>query len=304
MQPRFDILGLGCTAVDDILYVATYPPADAKAEVRSRERHCGGLTATALVAGARLGARCAYAGTLGYDDSSRFVLETFQREGINIRHVVRRTEAGPVRSVIVVNETLGTRNIFYDHKNARGADSQLPGKDVILSTRVLLVDRFGVSGMVRAARIARAARIPVVADLEGSKPKQFAPLLRLVDHLIVSEDFAQRLTGTRHPASAVAKLRAAGHTVVVVTCGESGCWFQEQGWKLPSYHAAYKVEAVDTTGCGDVFHGAYAFALARGMPLLKRIRLASATAALKATRRGGQAGIPTFSTVQKYLKHR
>ena len=87
MKPRFDILGLGCCAVDDILYVPAYPPPDAKVEVCARERHCGGLCATALVAGARLGARCAYAGTLGHDADSRFVLETLQREGDRKTHV-------------------------------------------------------------------------------------------------------------------------------------------------------------------------------------------------------------------------
>src|ERR1043165_5428249 len=111
-RKQFDVLGLGCAAVDDILYVKQYPPADAKIHVLRRERHCGGLTATALVAAARLGAKCAFAGTLGYDEGSEFVLQTFRREGVNVEHVVRRKDAAPVLSVIVVDENRGTRNIF------------------------------------------------------------------------------------------------------------------------------------------------------------------------------------------------
>src|SRR5512132_2352500 len=121
MKKQFDLLGLGCTAVDDILYVPHYPPADTKMPVRQRERHCGGLCATALVAAARLGARCAFAGTLGDDEGSRFVLETFRREGVDVRHAVRRAHSGPVGSVIVVDETRRTRNIFYDVAQAAGA---------------------------------------------------------------------------------------------------------------------------------------------------------------------------------------
>src|ERR1043165_5224 len=94
-RKQFDVLGLGCAAVDDILYVEQYPRADAKVRVLRRERHCGGLTATALVAAARLGAKCAFAGTLGFDEGSEFVLETMWRESIDVRHAVRRKDAGP-----------------------------------------------------------------------------------------------------------------------------------------------------------------------------------------------------------------
>ncbi len=126
--------------------------------------------------------------------------------------------------------------------------------------------------------------------------------MRLADHLIVSEEFALKFTGCDHPAIAVARLRVRGHEVAVVTCGARGCWFQERGWTLPRRQPAFKVKAIDTTGCGDVFHGAYAYALARGLPLGDRIRLASATAAIKATRRGGQAGIPRRPELQRFLK--
>src|SRR5207253_1049385 len=82
MTPTFDILGLGCVAIDDLLYVDSYPLADTKVQVRRRERQCGGLTGTALVAAARLGSKCAYAGTLGEDELSQFVLDRLAGEGI------------------------------------------------------------------------------------------------------------------------------------------------------------------------------------------------------------------------------
>src|SRR5687768_16304876 len=130
-RKQFDVLGLGCAAVDDILYVEQYPAADQKVYVLRRERHCGGLTATALVAAARLGAKCAFAGTLGFDEGSQFVLETLRRERVNIDHVVRKQGAGPVRSTIIVDERRGTRNIFADVADVRGADEKRPGREVI-----------------------------------------------------------------------------------------------------------------------------------------------------------------------------
>jgi sulfofructose kinase len=302
MKSSFDVLGLGVTAVDDILYVPSYPPADGKVEVRQRERHCGGLCATALVAAARLGAKCAFAGTLGDDEGSRFVLETLKREKIDTRHAIQRTGAGPVRSVIVVDEGRRTRNIFYDTQQALGADPKRPAKALILQSRVLLVDRFGIPGMIRAAKIARTAAIPVVADFESSHLPGFAKLLALSDHLIVSQGFASRLTATKAPAAAAAKLWRGDRSAVVVTCGADGCWFVDGPARKPHHVPAFRVKALDTTGCGDVFHGAYAFALARELPLRERLRLASAASALKATRHGGQAGIPSLAQLQSFLR--
>lgn len=302
MNKRFDVLGLGVTAVDDILYVPFYPPADGKVEVRQRERHCGGLCATALVAAARLGARCAFAGTLGDDEGSRFVLETLKREKIDTRHVIRRADAGPVRSAIIVDEARRTRNIFYDTQQAFGADPRRPTKEIILHARVLLVDRFGIPGMIRAAKIARAAGIPVVADFESSHLPRFKELLALSDHLILSQGFAATLTGARTPGAAAANLWRAGRNAVVITCGAAGCWFVDDRRQKAQHVPAFRVKAIDTTGCGDVFHGAYAFALARGLPLEERLRLASAASALKATRHGGQAGIPNITRLRSFLR--
>ncbi len=307
-RQAFDVLGIGCTAVDDILYVPEYPPPDAKVEVRQRERHCGGLCATALVAAARLGARCAFAGTLGNDEGSQFVLETLARENIDCRHVVRMSRAGPVRSTIVVDEKRRTRNIFYHTSQAQGAHPTLPPKTILLGTRVLLVDRFGIPGMIRAARLAKKAGIPVVADFESSHVPGFKELLALSDHLILSRDFACRLTGARTPPAAARKLWSRTRKVVVITDGANGCW--HLGGSPPgsggdvTHVPAFRVRVRDTTGCGDVFHGAYAFGLARGMNLDLRIQLASAAAALKATEHGGQTRIPRYATVRKFLGSR
>jgi sugar/nucleoside kinase (ribokinase family) len=304
MKKQFDVLGLGCTAVDDILYVPSYPAADGKVQVRHRERHCGGLCATALVAAARLGARCVFAGTLGEDDDSQFVLETLRRERVDVRHRVSRPDAAPVRSVIVVDESRRTRNIFYHVPPCPGADSKLPGAGLIRKARVLLVDRFGIPGMIRAARIARSEGIPVVADFESFKLLRFGELLALADHLIVSETFACQFTGVRSAAVAVKKLWAQDRAVVVVTAGAEGCWYLDNENSPVRHLPAFRVKALDTTGCGDVFHGAYAMALARGLPLLERLRFASAAAALKTMKRGGQAGIPDKREVARFLARR
>jgi sulfofructose kinase len=302
VRKQFDVLGLGCAAVDDILYVEQYPRPDAKVRVLRRERHCGGLTATALVAAARLGAKCAFAGTLGFDEGSEFIFEVMRREKIDMRHAVRRKEAGPVRSVIIVDEQRRTRNVFADVSAVRGADAKLPARKIIESARVLFIDHFGIEGNIRAARIARHAGIAVVSDFENHERPRFDELLALVDHPIFSQRMAEILTGGKRPEHAAAKLWKDERAVVIVTGGERGAWCVTRERQQPFHVPAFDVKAIDTTGCGDVFHGAYAAALARGVPVEDRIRFASATAALKATKHGGQAGIPTHAEVEKFLR--
>lgn len=206
-------------------------------------------------------------------------------------------------STIIVSRE-GTRNIFVDRMGAQGADSELPDGDLVRRARVLLVDNIGVAGMLRAARIARAAGIPVVADFEADDDPEIEHLFPLVDHLILSTGFARRRTGLTDPATMVNQLWDEGRAVVAVTCGDEGVWFRASGDEQVAFLPAFRVEAVDSTGCGDVFHGAYALGLARGMGVPERMRLAAATAAIKATKPGGQAGIPDWSTVAAFLQER
>lgn len=302
MPATFDVLGLGCAAVDDLLYIDAYPPPDRKVRVRRRERQCGGLTATALVAAARLGARCAFAGILGTDDRSRFILDALTRDGVDVSHVIQRPEVRPIHSTILVDETHHTRNIFFDLEGSVGADPSAPPAEVIASTRVLFVDHYGIEGMTRAVDVAHAAGVAVVADLERSEWPGFAELIARIDHLILSREFACRWTGTSEPAEAVQKLWSPVRRAVVVTCGETGGWYRgESTGVTPLFYPAFAVQTVDTTGCGDVFHGAYASTLARGLDLVERIRFSAAAAAIKATRRGAQAGIPTREETETFL---
>jgi len=301
-QPTIDVLGLGAVAVDDFLFVESYPPPDEKARVLGQKRSCGGLTAIALVAAARLGARCAYAGVLGRDELSRFALAYLKAEGIQVAGVRQTAAARPVHSHIVVDPQRGTRNIFYDLTGVVGAGAHTPAS-LVAASRVLFVDNLGVDGMIRAARLARRAGVPVVADFDSDRHPRFPTLLRLTDHLIISQSFAASLTGRRSPDRAARALADTGCQVAIVTCGEKGCWYWTRGATTSRHLPAFKVRAVDTTGCGDVFHGAYAYGLARQLPLEERIQLAAACAAWKAGRAGGPDAIPSLAAVRKFIRH-
>jgi sulfofructose kinase len=297
----WDILGLGCVAVDDLLFVPKFPMADTKVRVLKHERQCGGLTGTALVTAARFGARCAFAGLLGTDELSRVVEENFLHEGVDASFAPRAKDAPVPHSVIIVGMETGSRNIFYRIDGRAGADELLPDESIIRRARVLFIDQYGMSGNLRAASIARATGIPIVADFEESSDPRFLEMLKLVDHLVLPSDLAEEITGAKSAAAAAEALWHKERQAVVVTRGSAGSWFLGKD-EIVQHQPAFQVRAVDTTGCGDVFHGAYAAALAQGVTLGECVRLATAAAGLKATHHGGQRGIPTRKQIEQFLR--
>jgi len=213
-----DILGFGCVAVDDLLYVEAFPLADAKAQVLRRDRQCGGLVATALVAATRLGAKCAYVAPLGEDELSTFALDRMRREKIDVSHVARVSNATPVHSVIVVGNDQGSRNIFFNLEGVLAARAPRLPAALVRSARVLFIDHLWVGQKLPAVKIARQAGIPVVADFEDIRDPDFPELLAQVDHLILSAEIARRLTGA-DATRAARKLWHPSRQAVVVTDG-------------------------------------------------------------------------------------
>jgi sugar/nucleoside kinase (ribokinase family) len=300
----FDILGFGVAAIDELLYVKEYPAADSKVRVAHRLRQCGGLTGTALVAAARLGAKCAYVGMLGDDELSREVMAGFAHEGIDVSYRAQVPDARPAHSTIVVDETHRTRTIFASLGGPTGAAPDWPPADLIRAARVLLVDHHGIEGALRAVKIAQETGVNVVADFERNPGGEFDELLARVDHLVISERFAQALTGAKDAPQAVTALWNEHRQAIVVTCGDKGCCYLEKGYDEPFVQPAFTVDVVDTTGCGDVFHGAYSAALAKNLSIADCVQYATAAAALKARVRGGQAGCPSRSDVEAFLQQR
>jgi sugar/nucleoside kinase (ribokinase family) len=317
MSVRWDILGLGVVAVDDLLYVDCFPRPNTKMRIHSKRRQGGGLTATALVAAARLGARTAFMAVLGDDELSRFTLQEMERGGVDCAPVLRREEARPVHAVVIVDRSTGERTILYADDGVVPIRPEEIGADLIAGCRLLFVDFTAAEGGLRAVELAHAHGIPVVADIEQESAPCMADLIPLVDHLIVDAEMAGRATGETQPESMVRRLAqpspggAQPHSggarperaCTVVTAGEKGCWYAEWGGQVHHF-PAYRVNVVDTTGCGDVFHGAYAACIAGGESVPAAIRIATAAAALKATQPGGRSGIPTRPVVEAFLRER
>jgi len=302
MDKNFDVLGIGAVAVDDVISVQQYPAVDTKEEIRAHERFGGGLAGTALVTAAHLGCRAAYCGALGDDELSLFTLREFAREGVDCGWVSKDADARPIHSIVIVEEPTGTRTLFFDLSGLKEPPVDVLTTDLISRCRVLFIDHTLPQAAIRAARLARELGTLVVADLEHGRDETLNDLLPWIDHLVIGIEMGRQLSGEDLPVRIVHSLVERGQPTVVVTQGDRGCWYSRQDAGI-FHQPALTVAVVDTLGCGDVFHGAYAAGLARGLVMEHVVRTATVAAGLKARRSGGRAGIPTWDDIQSNLEY-
>jgi sugar/nucleoside kinase (ribokinase family) len=299
----YDIVGFGVATLDVITEVEKFPLSGEKAKILSRENHGGGLTATALVAASQLGVSCWYGGPLGDNEISRQVRQILQGYGVNLPEVTPYPpEAEPVAATVYLEKQTGERTILWSEFLTPPPILNEEFLEIALSAKCLFADQFCAETLIPLYRQARAKGIPLVGDFETQSLPEAEDALALVDHPILPAAFIRKRFGHENISLAVIQLlREHDRSAVVVTDGAKGAWFAEKGDDTVRHQKAFPVTVCDTTGCGDVFHGAYAAALTLGMPLSERVRFAAAAAALKATRKGGQAGAPSRSELEKFL---
>jgi sulfofructose kinase len=296
-----DVLGLGSVTVDFVGTIDKWPAEGAKQPLESLSIHDGGLVGTALVAVSRLGGHAAFAGKLGISDMARRAINALQKDGIDTSLVISEPGAEPIVAFVITNTASGHRNIFWTRQSVQyPMPTELPDPQWHERTRALLIDYESSQAGIETAKIARDHKIPVISDIEGKTPYT-AKTMAVSTHLVVSEDFAQRYTNKTAVEDMLTSLRTSQEQVVIITCGARGCiGLGPEGKFILS---AYKVNAIDTTGCGDTFHGAFALAIARKKTVIEAAKFASAAAALCATKIGGRDGIPTAEQLETFMKH-
>ncbi len=298
---RYDLIGLGYCGLD---YSCLTPriPTDDKVEAQETLTQGGGPAATATVAAARLGLRTGFLGGVGDDERGSAILAAFAHEGVDIAGMVRRTGAESPAAFCWTDSSNGHRSIVW----TRGSVLPLTPEEVaparIESARLLHLDGHQTAAALRAAQIARAAGVTVALDA-GTIVPEIDRLLALCDIIIASEKFMERHIGTEDPEDAVRKLfqaGCAGCKFSAVTLGSRGSvgFDGQRLYRQP----AFSVPVVDTTGAGDVFHGAFACGFLRGGDWAECLRFAAAAAAIKCTKFGGRTGIPTLAQTEQFMR--
>ena len=297
-----DVVGLGCACLDFLGIVPHLPDQDDQVWMSDSTQQGGGMVSTALVTLARLGVSTAFAGKVGDDMAGRAVKEEFDLYGVDAAHLIVDPGAATPVSMILVDASTGQRTIMAGGTTGEMSPSEVPA-GLIAGARYLHLDTTGRQAALAAAEIARGAGVPTVLDADSlSRPRDIADLLRATDYLIASKVFAEALTGLADPSEAAKSLSGHGSSVTIVTLGEEGSYTLagSQAFHTP----AFPVEAVDTTGAGDVFHGAYIYGLLQEWSLERTAVFASAVAALSCTRLGGRSGIPDLDRAMDFLRER
>lgn len=298
------IICLGNTTLDKVWPVFDLPTGGGKVRASDYFEVGGGMGANATVAVARLGGSVAYWGRAGDDAAGESMKNEMRSHGVDVNHFRLFPGARSSTSAVLVSND-GERAII----NFRGTGipdhpAWLP-LEAVAGADAALADIRWIEGACALFARARGCGVPTVLDAETAMPAAFAATLPLVDHAVFSEPGLRSFAGNRpldndeDRIAALKQARTLGCKVAAVTRGGEGViWIDDAGIHR---QPAYSVDVVDTTGAGDVFHGAYTLALGEGAKVADAMRFASAVAALKCTRHGGRAGIPTRTDVAAFI---
>ena len=293
MTGRGHVIGVGHSCVDRLCTIENYPREDDSTHILSIAVQGGGAVATALVAAAKLGIEAEYIGNTGNDSVSDEMLSMLSADGVDTTHVVRRSDAYGLESFVMINPETGTRTKFpvRDFNPAIEWTDEL--KAEISRADVLHLDGTNYENALNASKIAKEANVLVSLDgcsMQAEMDKN-RKLASMADFLIMNSKYPLRVTGLDNYENALLEISKWGPRIVICTLGDRGSLAVIDGKVV--HFPAYKVNVVDTTGAGDVFHGAFIAGYLDGMDLVENIEFASAVSALKCQKLGGRAGIPT-----------
>ena len=292
-----DLVGVGLNATDTVIPLAGFPVRGSKVGYDMWSVSLGGQVATTIVACQHWGFKTRYVGKLGDDDAARRHAAEFEQRGVEAR-LVQVENAGSPQSLILVDAE-GERTVLCRRDERLTLLPEELRREWVVQARALHLDGYDTAAATCAARWAREAGVPVVADLDEVY-SGIPELLELVDYPIVSRDFPSRLTGEADLEQALRTMhRQYGAKLTAATLGEGGvlAW---DGERL-HHEAAYAVPVVDTTGAGDIFHAGFLFGLLSGWPLERQMRFACAAAALNCMASGARGGIASREAIEELV---
>ena len=299
MERRFDVAGVGLNATDTVLMVSRFPPHGGKAPFVKEVLSPGGQVASALATCQALGLRTKYIGSVGDDERGRIQLDSLQSAGIDLRHIQIREGCASQSAYIVVDEETGERTIFWRRDDCLRIDPGQIHEDQITCARLLHIDGHDTPAVERAASIAKAAGIPVTVDVDTIY-EGFDRVLPLVDYLVASSEFPGRWTGEQDPFRALELIQAEHKMkVAAMTLGSRGVLALAEG--RYHYSPGFVVNCLDTTGAGDVFHGAFCYGVLEAYSLQETLEFANAMAALNCRALGARGGIASAREARELM---
>ena len=296
---QFDVVGVGLNATDTMILVPHMPAYGGKVPFLQDVMSPGGQVASAMVCCSMLGLRAKYIGTIGDDERGEIQMKSLLGTGVNLDHVQRRKGCPNQSAYILIDQTTGERTVYWSRPDCLRIDPAEITEEQITCAKLLHIDGHDTAAVAHAARIAREHGIPVTVDVDTIY-KGFENVLPNVDYLITSSEFPERWTGAADPFQALTLLQETyGMKVAAMTLGAHGAVARYEG--RYHYSPAFVVNCLDTTGAGDVFHGAFCYSIVQGYPLVEALEFSNAMAALNCTAMGARGGIATAAEARQLM---
>jgi sulfofructose kinase len=295
--PLVDLVGVGLNATDTLIPLEQFPQPGSKVQYSERSTQPGGQVASTVVACQTWGLSTRYVGKLGDDDAARLHKEAFARVGAETQ-IVTVPGTSSLHNVILI-DTAGERTVICQHNDLMVLQPSDLRREWIENARVLHVDGHDTAAASLAASWARAANVPVVADLDDIYPG-IEDLVANIDYLIVSEDFSCRLMRESNLESALRRMQSRySCRLSAATLGENGVLAWDGNRMIHS--PAYRVPVVDTTGAGDIFRAGFIYGLLRDWPLERQLDFSCAAAAMNCMAQGARGGIQPVSAIENLM---
>ncbi|MDX5594415.1 sugar kinase [Pseudovibrio sp. SPO723] len=289
---------VGITVLDRVFRVSQLPTTGGKFVAKDYFEVGGGPAATAAVAISKLGTPVEFIGRVGSDDVAQTMLREFASYGVGHSHVKQFENAASSFSAILVDDA-GERMIINYQSAQLSRDPEWLKKISFEQFQSVLCDVRWIPGAKYALEQAKCLGIPSVLDADIT-PEDITELVELADHVAFSEPGLAKFSQVDDPLEGLRIAQTKTNGKVYVTVGSKGCYWLENGELC--HQPGFKVDVVDTTGAGDVFHGAFALAVADKMDARAAVTFSSAVAALKCTKLGGREGVPDRSTAEAFIK--
>lgn len=300
MPPEFDVVGVGLNATDTLLLLSHFPAYAGKVPFEEELLSPGGQVASAMVTCARLGLRVKYIGTVGDDERGRIQMESLRDTGINLDDVVVVPNCPNQSAYILIDRATGERTVLWRRLDCLRLDPEAITEQKIANARLVHIDGHDTQAVAKAAEIARRRGIPVTVDVDTIY-HGFDRVLPNVDYLITSSEFPAQWTNERDPFKAIQMIQEEYKIrVAAMTLGAHGALARVDGKFI--YSPAFVVNCTDTTGAGDVFHGAFCYAVLRRMSMREALEFSNALAALNCTALGARGGIGTVDDARALIQ--
>jgi sulfofructose kinase len=296
-DPVFDCIGLGLTVLDQLAAMARFPEPNSKNVLSSLTLQGGGPVPTALTMLARLGKTCSMVTALGDDTDGQFLQQDLCSLHVDTSFIKTAACRTP-RAFILLDQSSGERTVLLDRDPLCHIAVEDIQQHPYNTCRLLHIDGHYPEAQLSAAHIARQAGGAVSIDL-GSNRKVDPALLSECDIIVVSEVFVTGQLGVQDPKSGLEKLFRGKTKWVGITCGIKGSYFFDGNQHI--YQPAFFIKTVDSTGAGDVFHGAVLYAVLQGFTLTEAALFASAAAAIKCQTIGRKQGMADLSQIKQFL---